>query len=51
MDTPAWFLLVAFLSLLLLLAWPLGRWLEVVADGRLPRWMAPFAAAETCTCS
>ena len=46
MDTPAWFLLVAFLSLLLLLAWPLGRWLEAVADGRLPRWMAPFAAAE-----
>ena len=32
MDTPAWFLRVAFLSLLLLLVWPLGRW---AANSRL----------------
>ena len=38
MDTPAWFLLAAFLGLLLLLAWPLGRW----ADGSRP-WPWPTA--------
>ena len=46
MTTQAWMLLAAYLGLLGLLAWPLGRWLVAVADGRLPRWMAPFAAAE-----
>src|SRR5665213_2810901 len=38
--------LVAFLAILLLLAWPLGRWLTVVADGHLPRWLAPVAWVE-----
>jgi potassium-transporting ATPase potassium-binding subunit len=38
--------LVAFLAILLLLAWPLGQWLTAVADGRLPRWLAPIAALE-----
>ncbi len=46
MNTQAWILLVAYLGVLLLLAWPLGKWLVAVADGNLPRWMAPFQAAE-----
>ena len=46
MSTQAWILLAAYLGVLLLLAWPLGKWLVAVADGRLPRWMAPFAAVE-----
>ncbi len=46
MNTQAWSLLVAYLGMLLLLAWPLGKWLVAVADGRFPRWMAPFEAAE-----
>jgi K+-transporting ATPase ATPase A chain len=46
MNTQAWILLVAYLGVLLLLAWPLGKWLVAVADGRLPRWMAPLEAAE-----
>ncbi|HSW05708.1 potassium-transporting ATPase subunit KdpA [Aquabacterium sp.] len=46
MNTHAWMLLLAYLSALLLLAWPLGKWLVLVAEGRFPRWMAPFQAAE-----
>ncbi len=46
MDTQAWLLLVAYLVALLLLAWPLGRWLVNVAEGRLPRWLAPVRKAE-----
>ena len=46
MSPQAWFLLIAYLGVLLLLAWPLGQWLTVVAAGTLPRWMAPFVAAE-----
>jgi K+-transporting ATPase ATPase A chain len=46
MNTQAWILLVAYLGALLVLAWPLGKWLVAVADGRFPRWMAPFEAAE-----
>ncbi len=46
MDTPALMLLAAYLVALGLLAWPLGRWLAAVAEGRLPRWMAPLVAAE-----
>src|SRR5664279_5097853 len=38
--------LVVFLAVLLVLAWPLGKWLTAVADGRLPRWMAPFVWLE-----
>jgi K+-transporting ATPase ATPase A chain len=46
MNTQAWVLLAAYLGALALLSWPLGKWLVVVAEGRFPRWMAPFEAAE-----
>lgn len=46
MTTQAWILLVVYLGVLAVLAWPLGAWLLAVADGRLPRWMAPFEAVE-----
>jgi potassium-transporting ATPase potassium-binding subunit len=46
MNTQAWILLAAHLAALLLLAWPLGIWLTAVAEGRLPRWLAPLQAAE-----
>ncbi|SHN37361.1 potassium-transporting ATPase subunit KdpA [Rhizobacter sp. OV335] len=46
MNSQAWILLVAFLAILALLAWPLGQWLVAVADGRFPRWFAPFVKAE-----
>ena len=46
MDTPAWILLAAYLAVLLLSAWPLGKWLTAVAEGRLPRWFAPLTTAE-----
>ena len=49
MNTQAWLLLAAYLGLLTLLAWPLGRWLATVAtltEGRLPRWLAPIARLE-----
>ena len=38
--------LLVYLAILLALAWPLGKWLSAVADGRIPRWMAPFVWAE-----
>lgn len=46
MDTAAILLLAAFLGVLFALAWPLGRWLAAVADGRLPRWLGPVARVE-----
>jgi K+-transporting ATPase ATPase A chain len=46
MNPSAWTLLAVFLGVLALLAWPLGQWLHAVAEGRLPRWLAPLAAAE-----
>ena len=45
MNAQAWLLLAAFLALLLLLSWPLGRWLAAVAEGRLPCGLVPLAAA------
>lgn len=39
MDTSAWGLLALFLTVLGLLAWPLGRGLATVCEGRLPAWM------------
>ncbi|MGJ7582308.1 potassium-transporting ATPase subunit KdpA [Variovorax sp. RHLX14] len=39
MNTSAWTLLVAFLAVLLLLAWPLGRAIAALCDARMPRWM------------
>ena len=46
MDLQAWIQLAVFLTLLLLLAWPLGRWLAAVAEGRLPQALAPLRRAE-----
>ncbi|BFO53648.1 potassium-transporting ATPase subunit KdpA [Acidovorax sacchari] len=39
MTASAWGLLALFLIVLGLLAWPLGRALAAVCDGRLPGWM------------
>jgi K+-transporting ATPase ATPase A chain len=39
MDSSAWGLLALYLIVLGLLAWPLGRYLAALCDGRLPRWM------------
>jgi len=46
MISQAWIQLVVFLVVLAVLAWPMGRWLTAVADGRLPRWLAPIRAVE-----
>jgi len=46
MSSPAWIQLVVFLLVLAVLAWPMGRWLAAVADGRLPRWLAPVRSVE-----
>jgi K+-transporting ATPase ATPase A chain len=42
----SWIQLAVYLVVLLLLAWPLGKWLAAVADGRLPRWLTPIARLE-----
>ncbi|MEP6722914.1 MAG: potassium-transporting ATPase subunit KdpA [Variovorax sp.] len=39
MNASAWTLLLLFLVVLGLLAWPIGRFLAALCDGRLPRWM------------
>ncbi|CAN7673834.1 MULTISPECIES: potassium-transporting ATPase subunit KdpA [unclassified Variovorax] len=39
MNSSAWGLLALFLIVLGVLAWPLGRYLAALCDGRLPRWM------------
>ena len=39
MNASAWGLLALFLALLLVLAWPLGRWMAALMEGRQPRWM------------
>ena len=36
MTAQAWLQLVAFLVILLAMAWPMGRWLAALGDGRLP---------------
>ena len=47
MPSPQYLIqLAVFFVLLALLAWPLGKWLAAVADGRLPRWMTPFVKLE-----
>jgi K+-transporting ATPase ATPase A chain len=46
MNAQAWIQLAAYLVVLALLAWPLGRWLAALADGRIPRWLAPVTALE-----
>ena len=47
MSTQACFQLIALLVVLLALAWPTGIWFGAVAQGRLPRWLAPLRRAET----
>ncbi|WP_295854257.1 potassium-transporting ATPase subunit KdpA [uncultured Xylophilus sp.] len=39
MDTSAWTLLIFFLLILLLLAWPLARWIAALCNGTHPAWM------------
>jgi K+-transporting ATPase ATPase A chain len=46
MTSQAWIQLVAFFAILLAAAWPMGRWLHAVADGRLPRWLSPLRKVE-----
>jgi len=44
MNASAWTLLLFFLIVLGLLAWPVGRFLAALCDGRLPRWMQAVEA-------
>lgn len=44
MNASAWTLLAVFLGLLLILAWPLGRWLAALCEGRMPRWIVRIEA-------
>ena len=44
MNASAWGLLVLFLVVLGVLAWPLGRFLAALCDGRLPLWMQRIEA-------
>ena len=46
MSSQAWIQLVVFLAVLMVIAWPMGRWLAAVAEGKLPRWLAPLRALE-----
>jgi len=46
MTSQAWTQLVAFLAVLLVVAWPMGQWLHAVAEGRLPRWLSPLRKLE-----
>lgn len=39
MSSSAWGLLALFLTLLLVLSWPLGIWITHISTGHLPRWM------------
>ncbi|MDR3451624.1 MAG: potassium-transporting ATPase subunit KdpA [Rhodoferax sp.] len=39
MSTLAWGQLALYLIVLLVLAWPVGRWLAALCAGRLPGWM------------
>jgi len=43
----SWIQLAVYLVVLLLLAWPLGKWVAALAEGRLPRWLGPIARLET----
>jgi len=46
MTSQAWIQLGAFFVVLLAAAWPLGKWIAAVAEGRLPRWLAPLRSVE-----
>jgi K+-transporting ATPase ATPase A chain len=39
MDASSWGLLALYLALVLAAAWPLGRWMAALMDGRTPAWM------------
>ena len=45
-TTPFLLQLVVYLVVLMAIAWPMGRWLAAVADGRLPTWLKPIVAVE-----
>ena len=47
MNTESVLLLAAFLLVLLALAWPTGRWVAAVAEGRSPGWLRPVRSIET----
>ena len=55
MTTSAWGLLVLLLVALVVLGWPLGRFIAALCDGRLPRWMqrveAPLFKLAVSVCS
>ncbi|MDE2606571.1 MAG: potassium-transporting ATPase subunit KdpA [Burkholderiales bacterium] len=44
MTPSAWGLLALVLGLVLLLAWPVGRWMAALLEGRLPAWMRRIEA-------
>ncbi|RYF56265.1 MAG: potassium-transporting ATPase subunit KdpA, partial [Comamonadaceae bacterium] len=44
MTAAAWGLLALFLVLTIALAWPLGRWMAVLLEGHMPRWMRRIEA-------
>ena len=44
MDATAWGLTTALLALLVVLGWPLGRFVAALCEGRLPRWTARVEA-------
>src|SRR5687767_7537800 len=44
MTASAWSLLALFLVALVLLAWPVGKFLAALCDGHLPRWMQRIEA-------
>ena len=46
MTSAVWLQLLVYLVLLFALAWPLGKWLAAVAQGRIPRWLSPVIAVE-----
>ena len=46
MSSQAWLQLAVFLVLLAAAAWPLGRWLVAVAEGRLPGALSAVVRAE-----
>jgi len=39
MTTSAWGLLALYLVLVVVLAWPVGRWMAALMDGRVPQWI------------
>ena len=46
MSASGWIQLLVFLVALVALGWPLGRWIVVASEGRLPRWLAPLGRVE-----